>query len=138
MSAKKFSATLHRRGGITMSVDVPEPFPDAIVRPSEVTAADKSVEASHGEFGERLFRRRSSDDGSLHYIQDHYLPEPSQGATTPDPARCSSCGRARSMFFIRTLPRTEPPSAMYPRLCDDCYPKVAKAGGRAERAPGAH
>ncbi len=138
MTAKKLSATLHRRGGITMSVEVPEPVPDAIARPSEVAALDKSAGASSGEFGERLFRRRSSDDGSLHYIQDHYLPEPAQGATTPSPTRCSSCGRARSMFFIHSLPRTENLSPTSPRLCEDCYPKVARAGGRPEQSPAAH
>jgi hypothetical protein len=138
MSAKKLSATLHRRGGITMSVEVPEPVPDAIARPSEVAALDKSAGAASGEFGERLFRRRSSDDGSLHYIQDHYLPEPSQGATTTSPTRCSACGRARSMFFIRSLPRTENLSAASPRLCDECYPKATQAEGRAEKAPTAH
>ena len=132
MSAKKHSATLHRRGGITMNVEVPEPIPEAITRPSEVSSGEGTPS---GAFGERLFRLRSSDDGSLHYIQDHYLPEPSEGPTTSDPTRCSACGRARSNFFIRSLPRTENPSASSPRLCEDCYPTAAQSAGRAEKAP---
>ena len=137
MSAKKHSATLHRRGGITMSVEVPEPAPEAIARPSEVPARDGSGSTQSGEFGERLFRLRSSDDGSLHYIQDHYLPEPGDAATTQDPSRCSVCGRARSMFFIRSLPRTANISAAHPRLCDECYPGKTTGEGRAEKS-GAH
>ena len=138
MSAKKHSATLHRRGGITMSVEVPEPAPEAIARPSEVPARDGSGGTPSGEFGERLFRLRSSDDGSLHYIQDHYLPEPADAATTQDPSRCSACGRARSMFFIRSLPRTENVSAAHPRLCDECYPGKTSGEGRAEKSQGVH
>jgi hypothetical protein len=138
MSAKKHSATLHRRGGITMSVEVPEPAPEAITRPSEVPARGQSSAEPSGEFGERLFRLRSSDDGSLHYIQDHYLPEPSDAATTKDPSRCSACGRARSMFFLRSLPRTENPSATSPRLCDECYPGSTRADGHAEQSSVAH
>ena len=138
MSAKKHSATLHRRGGITMSVEVPEPAPEAIARPSEVPARDGSGGTASGEFGERLFRLRSSDDGSLHYIQDHYLPEPADAATSHDPSRCSACGRARSMFFIRSLPRTENISARHPRLCDDCYPGKGSSEGRPEKSSGVH
>ena len=139
MSAKKLSATLHRRGGITMNVEVPEPVPDAIARPSEVAGEGQAPGTPSGEFGERLFRRRSSDDGSLHYIQDHYLPEPSESATTKDPARCSACGRARSMFFIRALPRTENLSAKTPRLCDECYPGgPVRTEGRSKQSPSVH
>ncbi len=138
MSAKKHSATLHRRGGITMSVEVPEPAPEAIARPSEVASSGEQAGTASGEFGERLFRLRSSDDGSLHYIQDHYLPEPKDAATSRDPSRCSACGRARSMFFIRSLPRTENVSASHPRLCDDCYPGKTSSDGRKEKSPGVH
>jgi hypothetical protein len=138
MSGKKRSATLHRRGGITMNVEVPEPVPDAIARPSEVSVANQPPGTPSGEFGERLFRLRSSDDGSLHYIQDHYLPEPEAGEKTSSPARCSICGRSRSNFFIRSLPRTENLTAASPRLCDDCYPGTARAEGRPSQAPGAH
>ena len=132
MSGKKLSATLHRRGGITMNVEVSEPVPDAITRPSEVSSGEGTPS---GAFGERLFRRRSSDDGSLHYIQDHYLPEPNEGPTTSDPTRCSACGRARSTFFIRSLGRTENPSASTERLCDECYPGATHADSHAEQSP---
>jgi hypothetical protein len=115
-----------------MNVEVSEPVPDAIARPSEATSAEGTPS---GTFGERLFRRRSSDDGSLHYIQDHYLPEPNEGPTTSDPARCSACGRARSTFFIRSLGRTENPSASTPRLCDECYPGATLTDSRSEQAP---
>jgi hypothetical protein len=139
MSAKKRSATLHRRGGITMNVEVPDPVPEAIARPSEVSPEGQPPGTPSGEFGERLFRLRSSGDGTLHYIQDHYLPEPSEGATTDGPARCSACGRARSMFFIRALPRTENLSAKTARLCDECYPDGSpRAGGREKQSPGPH
>jgi hypothetical protein len=42
------------------------------------------------------------------------------------------------MFFIRSLPRTENLSPTSPRLCDECYPKMARADGRAEQSPAAH
>ena len=125
MSDTRVSATLHRRGGITMSVEVPQPLPDAITRPAEVDDPEKAHGTPSGQFGERLFRRRSSDDGSVHYIQDHYLPEPEGAATTSTPVRCSSCGRARSTFFVRTLARTDDLSTTTARLCSDCYPLKA-------------
>lgn len=106
-----------------MSVEVPQPLPDAIVRPAEVQEADSPPGTPTGMFGERLFRRRSSDDGSIHYIQDHYLPEPEAATATPSPARCSSCGRARSTFFVRTLARTDNVVPTTARLCSDCYPR---------------
>jgi len=122
MTQTRLSATLHRRGGITMSVEVPNPLPDAIVRPAELSALDGPPGTPTGKFGERLFRRRSSDDGSIHYIQDHYLPEPDEATSTPSPARCTSCGRARSTFFVRTLARTDNLVASTARLCSECYP----------------
>jgi hypothetical protein len=127
MSDKKLSATLHRRGGVTMSVEVPQPLPDAITRPAEVPAADGGSETPSGQFGERLFRLRSSDDGSVHYIQDHYRPEPELASASASPARCSSCGRARSMFFVKELSRTADLTPTTERLCVDCYTKQAAA-----------
>jgi hypothetical protein len=126
MAGKRYSATLHRRGGITMAVEVPEPVPEAVVRLTEITDLDQGRqggEAGNREFGERLFRRRSSDDPTIHYIQDHYLPEPSEGGETMDrPPSCTKCGRVSAMYFVQQLGRTEVLSATSNRLCADCYP----------------
>ena len=127
MPAKQYSATLHRRGGITMTVEVPEPVPDAIVRPSEVPGKD-APDRPTGQFAERLFRRQSSKttDGALHYVQDKDLPEPGDGPTTSSPSRCSSCGRASAMFFVSRFGADESLGEGTPRLCVECYPGGAK------------
>ncbi|HUF26149.1 MAG TPA: hypothetical protein VMM18_04115 [Gemmatimonadaceae bacterium] len=124
MSGKRYSATLHRRGGITMGIEVPHPIPEAIARPAEVDVPGKPGTPS-GRYGERLFRRRSSDDGALHYIQDHDVPEPSESVATDTPALCSSCGRGSATFFLRSMKRTEFLTPSSPRLCVDCYDSQA-------------
>ena len=122
--AKRYSATLHRRGGILMGVEVPDPIPEAVVRPAEAEGADG---AATGRFAERLFRRRSSDDGSLHYLQDPELPEPGQGPTTDAPTRCAKCGRASGTYYVRAMPRNVTLSAGTERLCVECYSQGTEA-----------
>jgi hypothetical protein len=49
MSGKRYSATLHRRGGITMGIEVPDPIPEAIARPAEVDVPGQPGTPSAGD-----------------------------------------------------------------------------------------
>ena len=124
MTIDRSPATLHSTSA-DVQVEVPMDAPDAVLRPLAVYDLDAAPGSGPMEFGEQLYRTRSSVDGRLWYDLDLATSPGDAGHARPRPRTCSACGDSVRLLFVPRLPPLECFTESTDCICFECYPAAA-------------